>query len=340
MKILVTGGAGYIGSHVVHRLMAKKHNFSAEVIVVDDLSTGFTQALPNSVHFQQGDVRDEEFIFNILTKYNIEAVIHLAAKLNIPESILKPEEYYDCNVNGVFSLTKACQRSGVKYIVFSSSATVYGDANFDQTYLSPNLLTENSKLAPLNPYGWSKLQAEKILSDCDADFGLKSISLRYFNAAGASDDGRIGQRSQKSNHLIQMATQVAAGKKENLSIYGSDYPTEDGTCIRDYIHVEDLAEVHLLALKYLIETNSSDIFNCGYGHGYSVQQIVDCVNKVSGQKICVQHEARREGDAIYSVADVQKIKKILKWIPQRDDIELICKSAYDWEKKLSADLKN
>ncbi len=324
MKVLVTGGAGYIGSHTVQVLKSNGH----DVVVVDNLSTGFRNSVPDDVVFEQGDVRDFDFMVQSLRKYNIEAVIHFAAKLIVPESIAYPLEYYENNTNGVITLTRACREANVKSIVFSSTAAVYGDANSEIQFVD-----ENSKVSPLNPYGWSKFMSEQIIRDCEKAFGLKSVCLRYFNVAGAAENGSNGQKTQNATHLIKVASQVACGKKDGLSIFGTDYPTPDGTGVRDYIHVEDLADLHLLALQYLASNNPSDIFNCGYGRGYSVKEVIRAVEKISHKKIHVTNQDRRNGDAASLIANSQKIRERFQWTPRRDSLELICQTAYNWEKR-------
>ena len=324
MKVLVTGGAGYIGSHTVSALL--KMNY--QVVVVDNLSTGFRESIPTAAEFELGDIKDTQFLVNLIKKHTITSIIHFAAKLIVPESVVKPIEYYENNTTGVLSVARACELTGVQQIVFSSTAAVYGDANSEIQFVD-----ENSKVAPLNPYGWSKYMSEQIIKDCEKSFGLKSVILRYFNVAGAAVDGSNGQKTKNATHLIKVASEVAVGKKEQISIFGTDYPTQDGTGVRDYIHVEDLAELHILALKYLADGNKSDIFNCGYGQGYSVKQVIHAVEKVSEKKLKCILCPRREGDASSLIANCKKIKDKFNWKPKNNDIEVICKSAYQWELK-------
>ncbi len=325
MRILVTGGAGYIGSQTAQKLIEAGH----DVVVYDNLSTGFKNAIPEKADFIFGDVRDRLMLSRIIKDKAIEAVVHFAAKLIVPESIEKPTEYYENNTLGVVALTQACIENNVKKIVFSSTAAVYGNANQGKQVIS-----EDSKTEPLNPYGSSKLMAEQILFDCEKPYGIKTACLRYFNVAGAALDGKNGQRTKNATHLIKVASESACGKRSVLDLFGTDYPTQDGTCVRDYIHVEDLADLHVHALDYLAQGGSSEVFNCGYGHGFSVREVIQAVKKVSGVDFEVQEKPRRPGDAASLVADASKIKKVFGWSPTRNSIELICQSAYQWENQL------
>lgn len=324
MKVLVTGGAGYIGSHTAQALLGAGH----QVMVMDNITTGFREAVPVGVELIQGDVRNGALLAEVLKKNSVDAVIHFAAKLIVPESLEKPIEYYENNTMGVLSLVQACVASNVKKVVFSSTAAVYGDVATNA------LLTEKTPTAPLNPYGSSKLMSEQILRDCEAPHGLRSVCLRYFNVAGAAEDGKNGQRTANATHLIKVASQAACGKRASVGIFGTDYPTPDGTGVRDYIHVEDLADLHVLALNYLNEGGKSEIFNCGYGHGFSVREVIDTVKKVSGVDFKVEEQPRRAGDAATLVADSSKVRKAFNWTPKRDNLELICKTAYEWERSL------
>ena len=325
MKVLVTGGAGYIGSHTAQALLKAGHR----VVILDNITTGFREAIPTGAEFAQGDVRNSSTLAEVMKKHSVEAVVHFAAKLIVPESIEKPMEYYENNTMGVLSLVQACAANNVQKIVFSSTAAVYGDATSD------GLITEKSPTAPLNPYGSSKLMSEQILRDCEAPHGIRSVCLRYFNVAGAAESGQNGQRTKNATHLIKVASEAACGKRASVGIFGTDYSTPDGTGVRDYIHVEDLADLHVLALQYLNEGGKSEIFNCGYGHGFSVREVINMVKKVSGVDFKVEEQPRRAGDAATLVADSSKVRKAFNWTPKRDNLELICKTAYEWEKKLS-----
>lgn len=324
MKILVTGGAGYIGSHTANRLLQS----GFEVVVFDNLTTGFREAVPAKAKFIQGDVRDENHLAEVMKTEDITAVIHFAAKLNVKESTQKPLTYYENNTVGVLNVVKAMESTGVKHIVFSSTAALFGDKVQDRA------IREDDPKAPLNAYGHTKMVSEFILSDASSVGSINYCALRYFNVAGASDDGFNGQRTADAFHLIHLGVQAAVGKRKNLQLFGTDYPTPDGTCIRDYIHVEDLADIHLLALKYLLNGGASNCFNCGYGFGYSVRDVIMMIKKVSGVDFPVIESQRRPGDAASLVADSTKLKTQLGWVPRRADLELICRSAYEWEKKV------
>ncbi len=322
-KILVTGGAGYIGSHTVQKLIDAGY----EVVVFDNLSTGFKDSIPDQCTFIQGDTLNYTDLSKAMANHKFEAILHFAAKLIVPESVAEPILYYENNVFGVINLIKAAKNHHIHKIVFSSTAAVYGDSK------TLNPADEKSKVLPLTPYGWSKLMSEQILSDAEKAYGIKSVCLRYFNVAGAQVDGKNGQKTKQATHLFKVAAEAACGFRANVDIYGDDYKTKDGTGIRDYIHVEDLANIHVLALKHLISGGSSDIFNCGYGVGYSVIQVIDAIKKVSGVNFKVEVKARRVGDTCLLVADASKVKKILQWKPLFADLELIAKTTYDWEKK-------
>jgi UDP-glucose 4-epimerase len=323
-NILITGGAGYIGSHTVGQFLKNGY----QVVVYDNLSTGFESAIPKGVTFVKGDVLDTKSLAKCMQEFHIEAVIHFAAKLIVPESVAKPALYYHNNVGGMCSLLFACEKSGVKKIVFSSTAAVYGIPESNKP------ISELTPTNPINPYGQSKLMAEKVLTDFAAVNDLGFVILRYFNVAGASDDGLNGQRTKDATHLIKVTAEVATGKRPQMSVFGFDYPTPDGTCIRDYIHVEDLSEAHVLAARYLEQGGVSNTFNCGYGRGFSVLQVIETLSKVSNKTIPFERTGRRAGDPPSLVADSSKLKTILGWKPKRNNLELICKSAFEWEQKL------
>lgn len=325
MKVLITGGAGYIGSHIVTQLIEANY----DVLVYDNLSSGFKGAVHSSASLIEGDVRDTAQLSQVVAAFKPDAVIHMAAKLSVPESLSKPIDYYDNNVNGMISLLSACSKNSVKKIVFSSTAAVYGNSNLSGVY------SEASLTAPLNPYGASKLFSERILQDAEASTNIKHVILRYFNVAGARPDGTNGQRTTNSTQLIKRTAEVASGKLDSISIFGDDYNTPDRTCIRDYIHVEDLAQIHIQALKYLEKADSkSEIINCGYGKGYSVKEIIETMRKVSNVRFTAKLEARRAGDAETAIADNSKLRHLFpNWTPQFNNLDLICKSAFDWESK-------
>lgn len=322
IKILVTGGAGYIGSHVVKALGERGY----EVVIYDNLSYGHKDAVLYG-KLIVADLADRATLSKTFEEFKPHAVMHFAASIVVPESVRKPARYYRNNFCNTLNLVETCIEHGVKNFIFSSSAAVYGIPE-----KSP--VDEDALLNPINPYGRSKAMVESLLADLPKAEDFRYISLRYFNVAGADSGGRLGQRRADATHLITLAVKTALGKRPYLEIYGTDYPTKDGTCIRDYIHVDDLAEAHILALEYLFEEGRSEIFNCGYGHGYSVREVVDATKKVSGVDFKVIETARREGDPPELVADSKKLKKTTGWIPRNDDLEYIIKTAYEWERKL------
>ncbi|MBX2989428.1 MAG: UDP-glucose 4-epimerase GalE [Bdellovibrionaceae bacterium] len=323
MKILVTGGAGYIGSVTVQKLREQKH----DIVVYDNLSTGVREAVPQDVKFIFGDVRDRDLVARVMKDESIEAVVHFAAKLVVPESVEQPLEYYDVNVGGSLSLLEGARKAGVKAFVFSSTAAVYGNPPFVP-------VTEDVPVAPLNPYGASKAMVEQLLRDFEKAGGCRFVSLRYFNVAGATEDLSVGQRTKNATHLVKVASEAATGKRGGMSVFGTDYGTPDGTCVRDYIHVEDLADAHLLALHHLSRGGESAILNCGYGRGFSVKDVVATMQEVSGVSFPVTTSGCRAGDAGEIVADSSRLQKLFGWKPRRDDLRLICRTAFDWEKKL------
>jgi len=319
-KILVTGGAGYIGSHVVKALGAR----GCRVLTYDSLVTGHSWAVLYG-ELVVGDLLDTSKLETVMCSFQPDVVIHFAAHIVVPESVVLPLKYYQNNVQGSLSLLAAMKKCGINKLLFSSSAAVYG---------APDRVPVNEEavIFPVNPYGQSKAIVEQILKDISSAGDIRYLSLRYFNVAGADRDGQIGEGKEEATHLITLATRTAAGKKPYLSIYGTNYPTPDGTCIRDYIHVEDLAQAHLSGLDYLLSDGSSEIFNCGYGKGYSVMEVVTAVKKVTGVDFPLRFEGRRPGDPPVLVADSQKIRTRLGWLPQSDDLERIVGSAWQWER--------
>jgi len=323
-KILVTGGAGYIGSHTSLALAQAGY----EVIVYDNLSTGRADAVLPPARLVVGDLKDRDKLDKLMREEKFQAIIHFAASIVVPESVENPLKYYLNNTSNTTSLIALAVKNNIPNFVFSSTAAVYGMPEEVP-------VNEQSPLMPINPYGRSKVMSEWVIRDASfahPDFNF--IILRYFNVAGADPLGRIGQSTPDATHLIKVACQAALGLRESLSIFGTDYPTPDGTGIRDYIHVVDLADVHVLALKFLEQGKPSGIYNCGYGHGYSVREIIDAVKKVSGVDFKVIETGRRPGDPAQLVADPGKLLKEMSWKPKYDDIEEIVRTAYNWEKKL------
>ncbi len=323
-SILVTGGAGYIGSHVVRQLgEAGEH-----IIVLDNLSTGFESAVLYG-KLIQGDTGDSTLVGQLLKEYNIDTVMHFAAHTIVPESVSNPLKYYWNNTCSTRNLLEQCQQHGIKHFIFSSTAAVYG--------LPENgIASEATPTAPINPYGTSKLMSEWMLRDLAAASDIRYIALRYFNVAGCDPQTRIGQSTPKATLLIKVACEAAVGKRQSISIFGTDYPTPDGTGIRDYIHVEDLANAHLQALEYLRNGAKSDIFNVGYGHGYSVREVLNMVEYLSDKKLIIKEELRRAGDPAALIANSDKIKHQLNWQPKYDDLNLIVKTALNWEWKTNS----
>lgn len=321
MSILVLGGAGYIGSHAVNQLIDKDY----DVVVVDNLATGHEDAINKKAKFYKGDIRDKEFLSGVFDKENIEGVIHFAANSLVGESMEKPLKYFNNNVYGMQILLEVMQEHDVKHIVFSSTAATYGEPKKIP-------ITEDMETCPTNTYGETKLTMEKMMKWCDKAYGMKYVALRYFNVAGAKEDGSIGEDHNPETHLIPIVLQVALGKREFITIYGEDYDTEDGTCIRDYVHVEDLIEAHILALKYLMNGGESNIFNLGSSQGFSVKEIVDSVRKVTGLSIPAKIGERRAGDPAKLVASSEKAREVLGWNPTRTNIEKIIEDAWRWHK--------
>lgn len=321
MAVLVTGGAGYIGSHTVVELS----NQGEEVIILDNLQKGHRQAVTAGI-FYQGDIRDAEVLDRIFRQHEIDAVVHFAADSLVGESVQQPLKYYDNNVVTAQRLLSKMQEYGVKRIVFSSTAATYGEPKRVP-------ICESDETNPTNPYGETKLAIEKMLKWCDRAYGIHSISLRYFNVAGAHPDGHIGEDHQPESHLIPIILQVALGQREHISIFGDDYPTKDGTCIRDYIHVMDLAHAHWLALQRLRETGQSAVYNLGNGTGFSVKEVIEKAREVTGHPIPAQVAPRRAGDPAVLIASYQKAKEELGWQQKYDSLDVIIATAWNWHKK-------
>lgn len=319
MSILVLGGAGYIGSHAVNQLIDNDY----DVVVVDNLQTGHEEAINKKAKFYKGDIRDKEFLTDVFKKENFDGVIHFAANSIVSESMQKPLMYFNNNVYGMQVLLEVMNENNVKHIVFSSTAATYGEPKQIP-------ITEDMDTCPTNTYGETKLAMEKMMKWCDKAYGMKYVALRYFNVAGAKDDGSIGEDHNPETHLIPIVLQVALGKREFITIYGDDYDTEDGTCIRDYVHVEDLIEAHILALKYLMNGGESNVFNLGSSQGFSVKEIVKAVRNVTELPIPEKIGERRAGDPSTLIASSEKARKILGWNPTRTNIDRIISDAWRW----------
>jgi UDP-glucose 4-epimerase len=314
--ILVTGGAGYIGSHCVKRLMSK----GFEVVVLDNLSRGFRDAVLTP-HFVQGSIGDRAALDRVFASYAIEAVMHFSAFAYVGESVEKPAEYYENNVAQTLTLLTACRDYGITRFIFSSTCATYGD-------VQKVPIVETTPIAPLNPYGHSKRMVEIMLQDFDTAYGLKHCIFRYFNAAGADPDGQLAERHDPETHLIPIVLQVAAGQRPHVQVFGTDYPTPDGTCIRDYIHVNDLSDAHILGLEYLRAGKPSNIFNLGSESGFSVRAVIDVCAQVTGKPIAVKEGPRRAGDAVRLVADATKAKTVLGWVPAHSMLQTIVTNAW------------
>lgn len=320
MKVLVTGGAGYIGSHVVRQLGEAGH----DIVVFDNLSTGYRWAVTFG-ELVVGDLADEEAIEAVFQAHQFDAVLHFAANIVVPESVANPLKYYSNNTRNTLNLLKAIERHKVPYMVFSSTAAVYGMP--EQT-----VLTEDLPLAPINPYGASKMMSERMIMDLAASSSLNYVILRYFNVAGANPDGVLGQATPEATHLIKVACECVTGARDGMSVFGTDYDTRDGTCIRDYIHVEDLAKAHVMALDYMASGGESEVFNCGYGRGFTVREVIDVVRRQAGVEFPVTETGRRAGDPAALMADNQRITKNLGWTPDFDDLDVIVSTALKWER--------
>ncbi|MCL0074635.1 UDP-glucose 4-epimerase GalE [Thermodesulfovibrionales bacterium] len=321
-KVLVTGGAGYIGSHVVKLLGEKDY----DVVVYDNLSTGTAKAVLYG-QLVEGDILNLRDLKKAIDDFKPDAVMHFAAKIVVPESVKYPLLYYTNNVFGTLNVLEAMRCCGVNKFIFSSTAAVYGEP----VEMS---IVEETPFRPVNPYGKSKAMIEEVLKDFSAAEDFRYVSLRYFNVAGADPSCTIGETKKDATHLITMCVRTALGKREKLLVYGADYPTRDGSCIRDYIHVADLADAHVLSLEYLLKGERSDVFNCGYGRGYSVLEVVRTVRRVSGADFHVEYVNRRAGDPAVLISNPNKIKSELDWKPKYNDLDFIIKTAWEWEKRI------
>ncbi len=325
LPVLVTGGAGYIGSHAVLALL----DAGWPVVVIDNLVTGFRWAVPQGAVFVQGDIADQELVGRLIAEHGIGAIIHFAGSIVVPESVENPLKYYENNTVKSRSLLESAVKGGVRHFIFSSTAATYGIPEAVP-------ITEQTRTQPINPYGWSKLMTERMLADVAAAHPLNYCALRYFNVAGADPQGRSGQSTAGATHLIKVAVEAAIGKRGHVSVFGTDYGTPDGTGIRDYIHVSDLAAAHVQALEKLIaDPDTSHVMNCGYSRGFSVLEVLDSVDRVTNMKIERRMEPRRAGDPDALVADNSKILATLPWRPQRNDLDTIVQDALAWERKLA-----
>lgn len=321
MKVLVVGGAGYIGSHMVKMLLSEGH----QVITFDNLSSGYRDAVVGGT-FVQADLADKSALDEVFVKYAPDAVMHFASYIQVGESVRHPDKYYLNNFTNTMNLLNAMVKHGVNYFIFSSTAAVFGEPEYVP-------IDEAHAKNPLNPYGRSKLMVEQALGDYERAYGIKSVCLRYFNAAGADPEGQLGERHEPETHLIPLVLQAISGRRDNITVFGRDYDTPDGTCIRDYIHIVDLCSAHSLALRKLMETNVSRRYNLGNGAGFSVQQVIAAAQKVTGKPIKVAEGERREGDPARLVADASLARSELGWTPVYTDLETIIQHAWQWESK-------
>jgi len=322
MKILLTGGAGYIGSHVLLSIIESKH----EVIVIDDLSTGNKNLIPKNIKLINTNINNSEKISNLLVEENFDLLLHFAGFIKVEESVQNPDKYFKNNTDNAINLFETCYKHNLQNIIFSSTAAAYGNPSNNES------ITEDETLTPLNPYGESKVKTEEYLLNNKDKYN--SIILRYFNVAGADPELRSGLISDTPTHLIKILSEVAVGKREKISVYGNDYNTKDGTAIRDYIHVSDLASIHLEAAKYLLENQISNIFNCGYGKGYSVLEVINIAKKIYGEKIKFEYDKRRPGDAEKLISNIDKLHQHINWKPKFDNLDLIIQTAVEWEEKI------
>ena len=320
-QILVVGGAGYIGTHMVKDLLRAGHS----VVILDNLSKGHRELIPGGV-FVEGDLGDSALLDRLFTEHDISAVMHFAAYSLVGESVQEPLAYYRNNVARTVELLDAMRRHDITRFIFSSTAAVYGEP-----VATP--ISEDHPNQPTNPYGAGKLAVERMLADCAAGYGLRYVALRYFNAAGADTEGGLGERHEPESHLIPLVLQTATGERDSIQIYGEDYPTPDGTCLRDYVHVSDLAQAHLLALESLLGDGVNAIYNLGNSKGYSVREVIDIARRITGKPIPTRSAARRPGDPAVLVADSSKIRKALGWQPRYEQLEAIIASAWDWHQR-------
>jgi UDP-glucose 4-epimerase len=325
MSVLVTGGAGYVGSHMVLALCDAGH----DVVVLDNLSTGMSWAVAPQARLIEGDIGDDDLTLKIINEYGVDAIVHFAGSIIVPESMSDPLGYYLNNTVKSRSLIHSAVKVGVPHFIFSSTAAVYGNPKTVP-------VREDDKLLPISPYGTSKLMTELMLRDTSVAHDLNYVALRYFNMAGADPKGRSGQSTPQATHLIKVACETALGKRDHLQVFGRDYETPDGTCLRDYIHVSDLVQVHLDALSYLRGGGESQVFNCGYGQGYSVLDVVGAVERAAGLGLDVRDAPRRPGDTAEIIANADRARSVLEWQPQHDDLDLIVASALAWEKHLQS----
>jgi UDP-glucose 4-epimerase len=325
MSVLVTGGAGYIGSHMALELLGA----GEAVVVLDNLSTGLAWAVPKSATLVVGDVGDQHLVQRVVESHGVTSIIHFAGSIVVPDSVADPLGYYLNNTVKSRALIEVAVKSGIRHFIFSSTAAVYG-----MTGDAP--VTEDAPLAPMSPYGSSKRMTEIMLADTARAHDLRYVALRYFNVAGADPNGRSGQSTPRATHLVKVACETALGKRSRMQVFGTDYPTPDGTCLRDYIHVTDLARAHMAALRYLRAGGESDIFNCGYGRGFSVLEVIDAVKRAAGRDFEVRMSERRPGDPARVVAASQRIRKVLGWVPEHDTLDAIVRDALSWEERLSS----
>jgi len=322
MKILLTGGAGYIGSHVLLSIIENKH----DVTVIDDLSTGNKELIPENIKLINININNSEKVTNILKEENFDLLLHFAGFIKVEESVENPDKYFKNNTYNAINLFETCHKNNLNNIIFSSTAAAYGNPS------NNNSIIEDEILSPLNPYGESKVKTEEYLLKNKDKYN--SIILRYFNVAGADPKLRSGLISDAPTHLIKILSEVAVGKRKKISIYGNDYNTLDGTAVRDYIHVSDLANIHLEVAKFLLENKKSNIFNCGYGKGYSVLEVINVANKIYGNKIKFEYDKRRPGDAEKLISNVDKLHQHINWKPKFDNLDIIIQTAVEWEKKI------